>query len=56
MPRAASCRQPAAGWRLGGLRAIIREHRLDPRGRTTHVNDADRLRTVILEATAEQGR
>jgi hypothetical protein len=42
--------------RLGGLRAIIREHRLDPRGRTTHVNDADRLRTVILEATAEQGR
>jgi hypothetical protein len=36
--------------RLGGLRAIIREHGLDPSGRTAHVNDADRLRAAILAA------
>jgi hypothetical protein len=42
--------------RLGGLRAIIREHGLDPRSRTAHVNDADRLRAVILEASAERER
>jgi hypothetical protein len=38
--------------RLGGLRAIVRQHQLDPHGRVTHSNDADRLRTLILEATA----
>ncbi|HEV2235756.1 MAG TPA: hypothetical protein VGR57_03760 [Ktedonobacterales bacterium] len=39
-----------ADLRLGGLRAIVREHRLDPEGRTAHVNDAERLRGIILDA------
>lgn len=45
-----------ADLRLGGLRAIIREHALDPHGRAAHVNDAARLRAVILEATAQRQR
>jgi hypothetical protein len=45
-----------ANLRLGGLRAIIREHALDPQGRTAHVNDAERLRAVILEATTQRSR
>lgn len=45
-----------ADLRLGGLRAIIREHALDPHGRAAHTNDADRLRAVILEETARRHR
>ena len=44
-----------ADLRLGTLRAIVREHRLDPSGRLARQNDAERLRTLILEATAPQG-
>lgn len=36
--------------RLGSLRAIIREHRLDPKGKLVGVNDAARLRNAILDA------
>lgn len=36
--------------RLGSLRAIIREHRLDPSGKLAGVNDAERLRSAILDA------
>lgn len=38
--------------RLGTLRAIIREHWLDPAGRLVRQNDATRLRMAIVEATA----
>lgn len=37
--------------RLGTLRAIIREHGLDPAGRLAHLNDAERLRAIILDAS-----
>jgi hypothetical protein len=37
--------------RLGTLRAIIREHGLDPAGRLAHLNDAERLRALILDAS-----
>lgn len=47
---AAGLRAALAELRLGTLRAIMREHRLDPTGRLAHQNDADRLRAVILEA------
>jgi len=45
-------RQALRELRLGSLRAIIREHRLDPGGKLAGVNDAERLRGVILDATA----
>ncbi len=38
--------------RLGTLRAIVREHHLDPEGKLTRQNDAARLRVLILEAVA----
>jgi hypothetical protein len=38
--------------RLGSLRAIIREHRLDSANRLRGVNDAEKLRALILTATA----
>lgn len=38
--------------RLGTLRAMVREHGLDPSGRLIRQNDADRLRALILEAVA----
>jgi hypothetical protein len=44
-----------ADLRLGGLRAIIRAHELDPEGHTARVNDAERLRAVILAAAARRG-
>ncbi len=37
--------------RLGSLRAIVREHKLDPGGQLLRQNDADRLRQLILRAT-----
>ncbi len=36
--------------RLGTLRAIIREHHLDPQGKLAQQNDAAKLRKIILEA------
>ncbi len=36
--------------RLGSLRAIVREHRLDPTGRLVGLNDAAKFRAVIAEA------
>ena len=38
--------------RLGSLRAIVREHGLDPGGKVSRANDAARLREVILAAVA----
>lgn len=39
------------GLRLGSLRAIVREHKLDPDGRLSKLNDAAKLRERILQAT-----
>jgi hypothetical protein len=36
--------------RLGSLRAIVREHGLDPSGRLTKQNDAAKLRAAIVQA------
>lgn len=36
--------------RLGTLRAIVREHKLDPEGKLSRLNDAEKLREVILAA------
>jgi hypothetical protein len=44
-------RQALRELRLGSLRAIIREHRLDAGGKLAGVNDAEKLRGVILDAT-----
>jgi hypothetical protein len=38
--------------RLGTLRAMVREHGLDPSGRASKQNDAEKLREVILRAVA----
>jgi len=42
--------------RLGSLRAIIREHHLDPTGRLSKQNDASKLRARILSAVAAHDR
>lgn len=39
--------------RLGTLRAIVREHKLDPKGRLKGQNDEQKLRDLILAATAK---
>ena len=39
--------------RLGTLRAIVREHKLDPKGRLKGVNDEQKLRELILAADCE---
>ena len=41
--------------RLGTLRAMAREHGLDPKGTLSQQNDADKLRAAILKA-AKKGR
>lgn len=41
--------------RLGTLRAIAREHGLDPKGTLARQNDAEKLRSAILKA-AKKGR
>ena len=43
------------GLRLGSLRAIVREHGLDPKGVLAQQNDAEKLRAAILRA-ARKGR
>ncbi len=40
--------------RLGSLRAIIREHKLDPGGRLSKLNDVEKLRERILQAAVER--
>lgn len=38
--------------RIGSLRAIVREYKLDPTGKALTGTDAERLRKLILRATA----
>ncbi|HEX6817277.1 MAG TPA: hypothetical protein VF120_02810 [Ktedonobacterales bacterium] len=47
----AGLRAALADLRLGSLRAIVREHQLDPHGTALHGNDAQRLRALILAAS-----
>jgi len=42
--------------RLGSLRAILREHHLDPSGALSKLNDAEKLRAHILKATRPSGK
>jgi hypothetical protein len=44
-------REALASLRLGSLRAIIRQHRLDHTGNLSKLNDAEKLRAHILAAT-----
>ena len=44
-------RNALAELRLGSLRAIVREHHLDPDGKVSKLNDAGKLRALILAAT-----
>jgi hypothetical protein len=48
----AGLRAALAELRLGSLRAIVREHGLDPEGRYVRQNDAEKLRAIILAAAA----
>jgi hypothetical protein len=41
--------------RIGSLRAIVREYKLDPTGKALKETDAERLRKLILRATATRG-
>ena len=43
-------REALASLRLGSLRAILREHHLDPSGALSKLNDAEKLRAHILKA------
>ncbi|MEO7001279.1 MAG: hypothetical protein ABI068_05730 [Ktedonobacterales bacterium] len=47
----AGLRAALAELRLGSLRAIVREHRLDPGGKVVKLNDPEKLRVLILAAT-----
>jgi hypothetical protein len=40
--------------RLGSLRAIIREHQIDPTGKLAQQNDAEKLRAAILKAARKR--
>jgi hypothetical protein len=40
--------------RIGSLRAIVREYKLDPTGRALKETDAERLRKLILRATTKK--
>jgi hypothetical protein len=42
-----------ADLRLGSLRAIVREHRLDPDATAVRGNDAQKLRALILDRTRD---
>jgi hypothetical protein len=44
-------REALASLRLGSLRAIVRQHGLDPAGGLSKLNDAEKLRAHILAAT-----
>jgi hypothetical protein len=47
-------RQALESLRLGSLRAIVREHKLDPSGRLSKLNDAAKLRERIIQAAAKR--
>jgi hypothetical protein len=47
-------RQALESLRLGSLRAIVREHKLDPGGRLSTLNDAAKLRERIMRAVAKR--
>ena len=49
-------RAALAELRTGSLRAIVREHRLDPAGRLAGNNDADKLRAAIVKAVLKAAR
>lgn len=49
-------REALESLRLGSLRAILREHHLDPSGALSKLNDAEKLRAHILKATRGKGR
>jgi hypothetical protein len=49
-------RAALAELRTGSLRAIVREHRLDPAGRLAGNNDADKLRAAIVKAVLRAAR
>jgi hypothetical protein len=51
----AGLRAALAELRLGSLRAIVREHRLDASGKLAKQNDAEKLRAAIL-AAAKRGK
>jgi hypothetical protein len=40
--------------RIGSLRAIVREYKLDPTGKALNGTDAERLRKLILRATTSR--
>jgi hypothetical protein len=42
--------------RIGSLRAIVREYHLDPAGKALNGTDAERLRKLILRASASRER
>lgn len=52
----AGLREALASLRLGSLRAIIRQHKLDSTGALSKLNDAERLRAHILSATQAGGQ
>ncbi len=47
----AGLREALASLRLGSLRAIVRQHGLDASGGLSKLNDAEKLRVLILAAT-----
>jgi hypothetical protein len=47
-------REALASLRLGSLRAIVREHGLDPGGRLSKLNDAAKLRERIIQAAMKR--
>lgn len=49
-------RDALADLRLGTLRAIVREHQLDPSGKLAGQNDEAKYRTLILRATKRAKR
>ena len=49
-------RAALAELRTGSLRAIVREHRLDPTERLASNNDADKLRAAIVKAVLKAAR
>jgi hypothetical protein len=50
----AGLRAALSGLRLGSLRAIVREHGLDPAGSISRQNDADKMRKAILAAVRKK--
>lgn len=47
-------REALESLRLGSLRAIVREYKLDPSGRLSKLNDAAKLRERIVQAATER--